>query len=77
MRPGSHAWSADDYALLRTLVRQRKDTRTIAALLGRTPSAVSKVISRKRLIVRQNKRSGMTDAQFRMNLRRLCLNPVS
>jgi hypothetical protein len=71
MRPGSKAWTQADDALLRTMIRQGISTNSMAALLSRTERAVYNRINHKRLIVRQNRRSGMTDAQFRMNLRRL------
>ena len=76
MRPGRTAWTPHDDALLRMLVRQRKSTATMVPLLNRTPKAIYSRISRLRLITRNNKRSGMTDEHFRMNLRRLCLNPI-
>jgi hypothetical protein len=73
MRPGRRAWTRDDDALLLTLIRRRLGTRMMATLLDRTEKAVIDRICRRRLITRQNKRSGMTDDQFRMNLRRMCL----
>jgi len=76
MRPGRKVWTRDDDALLRTLVRRRHSTNVMATLLGRTERAVYNRISQKRLIVRQNRRSGMNDSQFYMNLRRMGLSLI-
>lgn len=77
VRPGRHAWTKDDDALLRVLVRRRRGVAIMADLLGRTEMAVYHRIHRKRLVTRwdKRKRSGMTDEEFKMNRRRIGLLP--
>jgi hypothetical protein len=71
MRPGRKAWTEDEDAFLRLLIRKGLSTERVAELIGRSVRAIYNRVHMKRLILRQNKRSGMTDEQFRMNLRRL------
>lgn len=68
MRPGRHAWTEDDDALLLRLHRRRKPRHVMATLLARSVHAVEHRLSRRQLV-----RADETGKDEKMNRRRMAM----